>query len=27
MRQFKARWKARLEQVELWLVSYKIEIE
>jgi hypothetical protein len=27
MRQFKDRWKARLEQVELWMVSYSIEIE
>ena len=27
MRQFKARWKARLKQVELWMVSYRIEIE
>ncbi len=27
MQEFKARWKARLEQLELWLVSYCIEIE
>jgi hypothetical protein len=27
MKQFKARWKARLEQLELWMVSYRIEIE
>jgi len=27
MRGFKARWKVRLEQLELWLVSYRIEIE
>lgn len=27
MRQFKGRWKSRLEQVELWMVSYGIEIE
>lgn len=27
MREFKARWKVRLEQLELWLVSYRIEIE
>jgi len=27
MRAYKARWKARLEQLELWLVSYRIEIE
>jgi hypothetical protein len=27
MKQFKKRWKARLEQLELWMVSYRIEIE
>ena len=27
MREFKARWKERLEQIELWMVSYDIEIE
>jgi hypothetical protein len=27
MKQFKARWKARLEQLELWMVSYRIEVE
>jgi hypothetical protein len=27
MKQFKARWKARLEQLELWMVSYAIEVE
>jgi hypothetical protein len=27
VRQFKDRWRARLEQVELWVVSYRIEIE
>lgn len=27
MRQFKARWKARLEQLELWMVSYRIDVE
>ena len=27
MRSFKSRWKARLEQLELWLVSYRIEVE
>jgi hypothetical protein len=27
MKEFKARWKAKLEQLELWLVSYQIEIE
>jgi hypothetical protein len=27
MRRFKARWKRRLDQVELWMVSYRIELE
>ena len=27
MRQFKDRWKDRLEQLELWMVSYCIEVE
>jgi len=27
MRDYKNRWKARLEQIELWMVSYWIEIE
>jgi hypothetical protein len=27
MKQFKNRWKARLEQLELWMVSYQIDIE
>ncbi len=27
MRQFKERWRVRLEQVELWMVSYRIEVE
>jgi hypothetical protein len=27
MKQFKARWKERLEQLDLWLVSYRIEVE
>jgi len=27
MRQFKERWKMRLEQLELWMVSYRIEVE
>ncbi|OFW32373.1 MAG: hypothetical protein A3J28_04645 [Acidobacteria bacterium RIFCSPLOWO2_12_FULL_60_22] len=27
MRQFKSRWKTRLEQLELWMVSYHIEVE
>ena len=27
MREFKARWKARLDQLEIWLISYQIEVE
>jgi hypothetical protein len=27
MKQFKERWIKRLEQLELWLVSYRIEVE
>jgi len=27
MREFKKRWKIKLNQLELWLVSYIIEIE
>lgn len=27
MKEFKARWKVRLEQLELWLVSYRIEVD
>jgi hypothetical protein len=27
MKMFKARWKARLEQLEIWMVSYPIDIE
>ena len=27
MKSFKERWKERLEQLELWMVSYRIEIE
>lgn len=27
MRQFRLRWKGRLEQLELWMVSYRIEVE
>jgi hypothetical protein len=27
MRDFKIRWKSRLEQIELWMVSYRIDIE
>ena len=27
MKQFKDRWKVRLEQLELWMGSYRIEVE
>jgi hypothetical protein len=27
MRDFKSRWKTRLEQIDLWLVSYTIDVE
>jgi hypothetical protein len=27
MKDFKARWKAKLDQLELWVVSYRIDIE
>ncbi len=27
MREYKARWKAKLKQLELWLVSYTIDID
>jgi len=27
MRQFKERWRDRLEQIDLWVVSYAIEVE
>jgi hypothetical protein len=27
MKQFKNRWKARLDQLELWVVSYRVEVE
>jgi hypothetical protein len=27
MKQRKAEWKAKLEQLELWMISYRIEIE
>jgi len=27
MKQFKTRWKKRLDQLEIWLISYRIEIE
>jgi len=27
MRAFKARWKLKLDQLELWLVSYRIDLD
>jgi len=27
VREFKSRWKAKLEQLELWVVSYPIDLE
>jgi len=27
MKEFKNQWKARLQQLELWMVSYRIDIE
>jgi hypothetical protein len=27
MREFKERWKSRLEQLELWMVSYEIDVD
>lgn len=27
MKQYKERWRVRLEQVELWMVSYRVDIE
>jgi hypothetical protein len=27
MRAFKARWKESLEQLEIWMVSYRIDVE
>ena len=27
MREYKSRWKQRLEQLELWLVSYTIDVD
>jgi hypothetical protein len=27
MKEFKERWKARLEQLELWVASYQVDIE
>ena len=27
MREYKSRWKAKLDQLELWLVSYTIDVD
>ena len=27
MRKFKSRWKDKLDQLEIWLVSYEIDVE
>lgn len=27
MKEYKQRWRSRLEQVELWMVSYSVEVE
>jgi hypothetical protein len=27
MKQYKKKWKARLQQIELWMVSYSIKVE
>ena len=27
MKKFKARWKLKLDQLEIWMVSYRIELE
>ena len=27
MKRYKTRWKSRFEQLDLWMVSYRIEIE
>ena len=27
MKRFKSPWKARLEQLELWMVSYRIDVD
>jgi hypothetical protein len=27
MKEFKARWKERLQQMDLWMISSEIEIE
>jgi hypothetical protein len=27
MKAFKARWKKRLDQIEIWMVSYRVDVE
>jgi len=27
MKEFKERWRTKLEQIDLWMISYLIEIE
>jgi hypothetical protein len=27
MKAYKARWKERLDQLEIWMVSYRIDVE
>jgi len=27
MKQYKERWRSQLEQVELWMVSYSVDVE
>jgi len=27
MKKFKVRWKKRFDQLELWMVSYRIEVD
>ena len=27
MKEYKARWKERLKQLEIWMVSYQIDVE
>ena len=27
MKQYKERWRSRLEQLELWMVSYSVDVE
>jgi len=27
MKQFKVTWKERLEQIELWMVSYRVDVD